>query len=144
MIPETIEETTDGGLPCTPCSRSLRARLREVIQKFRDEEEYLLLDKSSRALGGAIAYGDMATALSKLIEKPDKPEDMMTMLCRIGYPQRGTSDEVATIENFAAEIQAKWSLDELIPGGWEIFDENSSITGATASGASKSSNRPAP
>jgi hypothetical protein len=95
-----------------------------VIQKFRDEEESLLLEKSSRALGGAIAYGDMATALSKLIEKPDKAEDMMTMLCRIGYPQRGTSDEVATIENFAAEIQAKWSLEDLIPGGWEIFDEN--------------------
>ena len=95
-----------------------------MIQKFRDEEEFLLLDKSSRALGGAIAYGDMASVLSKLIEKPDKVEDMMTMLCRIGYPRRGTSDESATIETFAAEIQARWSLDKLIPGGWEIFDEN--------------------
>ena len=106
-------------------SRSLRARLRDTIQKFRDEEEYLLLDESSRALGGAIAYGDMAAALSKLIEKPDKVEDMMTMLCRIGYPRRGTCDESTSIEGFAAEIQSRWTLDELIPGGWEIFDANS-------------------
>lgn len=124
MIPENTDTPLKADCPSATCSRSLRARLREVIQKFRDEEEYLLLDKSSRALGGAIVYGDMATELSKLIEKPDKAEDMMTMLCRIGYPQRGTSDEVATIEKFAAEIQAKWSLDELIPEGWEIFDEN--------------------
>lgn len=125
MKSENNTETTAGSdCPAATCSRSLRARLREVIQKFRDEEEFLLLDKSSRALGGAIAYGDMASALSKLIEKPDKVEDMMTMLCRIGYPQRGTSDESATIETFAAEIQARWSLEELTPGGWEIFDEN--------------------
>lgn len=124
------EENMESGndYPSTSCSRSLRARLRDVIQKFRDEEELLLLDKSSRALGGAIAYGDMATELSKLIKKPDKVEDMMTMLCRIGYPQRGTGDESATIENFASEIQARWSLNELIPGGWEIFDENSGVS----------------
>jgi hypothetical protein len=122
MTTENTDAPQKVDCPSAPCSRSLRARLREVIQKFRDEEEYLLLDKSSRALGGAIAYGDMATALAKLIEKPDKVEDMMTMLCRIGYPQRGTSDEVATIETFAAEIQARWSLEELIPGGREIFD----------------------
>jgi hypothetical protein len=124
MTTENTETHQKADCPSAPCSRSLRARLREIIQKFRDEEEYLLLDKSSRALGGAIAYGDMATALAKLIEKPDKMEDMMTMLCRIGYPQRGTGDDVATIENFADEIQARWSLEELIPGGWEIFDEN--------------------
>lgn len=46
---------------------SLRAVLRDVIQKFRDEADYLLLDKSSRALGGAIAYGDMASELEKLL-----------------------------------------------------------------------------
>jgi hypothetical protein len=134
MITESQDSDTPlkADCPSATCSRSLRARLREVIQKFRDEEQFLLLDKSSRALGGAIAYGDMATELSKLIEKPDKPEDMMTMLCRIGYPRRGTSDEVATIENFAAEIQAKWSLDELIPGGWEIFDENLLLTSTSA------------
>jgi hypothetical protein len=60
-------------------------------------------------------------------EPPLKAEDMMTMLCRIGYPQRGTSDEIATIENFAAEIQAKWSLEALIPGEGQIFDENDDV-----------------
>jgi hypothetical protein len=105
-----------------------------VIQKFRDEEEYLLLNKSSRALGGAIAYGDMAAELSKLIKKPDKVEDMMTILCRIGYPRRGTNDESATIHFFAAEIQARWKLDELIPGGWEIFDESEKSADAAGAG----------
>lgn len=115
----THNTTIGSNCASKPCS--LRARLRDAIQKFRDEEQYLLSEKSSRALGGAIAYGDMADALSKLIEKPDQIEEMIEMLCRIGYPQRGTSDESATIEKFSAEIQARWSLDELIPGGWEIF-----------------------
>ena len=126
-LPENSDSPQMGDSRPPTCSRSLRARLRDVIQKFRDEEEYLLSGKSSRALGGAIAYGDMATALSKMLEKPDKVEDMMTMLCRIGYPRRGTGDDVATIENFADEIQAKWSMEELIPGGWEIFDENAAV-----------------
>jgi hypothetical protein len=85
-----------------------------VIQKFRDEEEYLLLENSSRALGGAIAYGDMANELSKLVATPDEDADrMMAILARIAYPSRGTPDETADINAFAAEIQAAWSLESL-------------------------------
>ena len=96
------------------CSRNLRSRLRDVIHKFRDEEEYLLLENSSRALGGAIAYGDMANELSKLVATPDEDADrMMAILARIAYPSRGTPDETADINAFAAEIQAAWSLESL-------------------------------
>jgi hypothetical protein len=47
------------------------SKLEDMIQKFRDEADCLLLDKSSRALGGAIAYGAMADELSKLISLPN-------------------------------------------------------------------------
>jgi len=59
---------------------------------------------------------DCPSPCSNLIGKPDKMEDMMAMLCRIGYPRRGSSDESANIQSFADEIQARWSLEELIPG----------------------------
>lgn len=35
------------------------------------------------------------------------------MLERIAYPRRGTKDESATLQQFADEIQAGWSLDIL-------------------------------
>jgi hypothetical protein len=103
-----------------------------VIQKFRDEEEFLLLEKSSRALGGAIAYGDMANELSKLVATPDEDADRMReILARIAYPSRGTPDETANINAFAAEIQAAWSLESLTenvhplaPADTQILDAN--------------------
>lgn len=113
MIMNT-QENTAGTFPSP--SPSLRARLRAVIQNFRDAEEFLLNQKSSRSIGAAIAYGDMATQLSKLIAKPDRIEDMQIMLSRIAYPRRGTPDEVADIGKFATEIQAKWTLEDLEVG----------------------------
>lgn len=116
--PTNAKQDSGKGLDETACSLNLRARLRDVIQKFRDEEEYLLLDKSSRALGGAIAYGDMADELSKLVAAPDDDADRMrAMLARIAYPSRGTPDETADINAFAAEIQAVWSLESLTENG---------------------------
>jgi hypothetical protein len=112
--PLSVEEPRDEGSDETICSRNLRERLLDVIQKFRDEEEYLLLEKSSRALGGAIAYGDMANQLSKLVTMPDDDtQRMKALLARIAYPSRGTPDETASIDVFAAEIQAAWSLGSL-------------------------------
>jgi hypothetical protein len=58
----------NGLIAATMRAARVASTLEDVIQKFRDEEEYLLLDKSSRALGGAIAYGAMADELSKLIQ----------------------------------------------------------------------------
>lgn len=33
---------------------------------------------------------------------------MKEILCRIGYPRRGTREETATLQEFADEIQARW------------------------------------
>lgn len=41
MIPETIEETTDGGLPCKPCSRSL-FRAADTVHHAPSGEEWTL------------------------------------------------------------------------------------------------------
>ena len=38
---------------------------------------------------------------------------MRAILARIAYPSRGTPDETADINAFAAEIQAAWSLESL-------------------------------
>jgi hypothetical protein len=42
-------------------------KLEDTVQKFKDEEEYLLLESGQKALGAAIAYGAMADELSKLL-----------------------------------------------------------------------------
>ena len=61
----------NGLIAATMRAARVASKLEDVIQKFRDEEDCLLLDKSSRALGGAIAYGAMADELSKLISLPN-------------------------------------------------------------------------
>lgn len=40
-------------------------------------------------------------------------DQMKKMLSRIAYPARGTADESADVYAFAAEIQSKWSLNDL-------------------------------
>lgn len=65
--PESEIWGENGLIAATMRAARVASTLEDVIQKFRDEEEYLLLDKSSRALGGAIAYGAMADELSKLV-----------------------------------------------------------------------------
>ena len=69
--PESELWGENGLIAATMRAARVASTLEDVIQKFRDEEEYLLLDKSSRALGGAIAYGAMADELSKLISLPN-------------------------------------------------------------------------
>ena len=61
----------NGLIAATMRAARVAQKLEDVVQKFRDEEEYLLLERSSRALGGAIAYGAMADELSKLISLPN-------------------------------------------------------------------------
>ena len=68
--PESELWGENGLIAATMRAARVASTLEDVIQKFRDEEEYLLLGKSSRALGGAIAYGAMADELSKLISLP--------------------------------------------------------------------------
>jgi ribosomal protein L37AE/L43A len=61
----------NGLIAATMRAARVASKLEDMIQKFRDEADCLLLDKSSRALGGAIAYGAMADELSKLISLPN-------------------------------------------------------------------------
>jgi hypothetical protein len=38
---------------------------------------------------------------------------MAAMLLRIGWPARGSKDDMATIGDFAGEIQATWKYEDL-------------------------------
>ncbi len=44
---------------------------------------------------------------------PEKLQQMRSIIKRIAYPGRGTADESATVDDFANEILAIFSLSEL-------------------------------
>jgi glutamate/tyrosine decarboxylase-like PLP-dependent enzyme len=48
--------------------------------------------------------------LAAVTEQRDRLADIVI---RIGWPARGTADDIATVGDFAAEIQATWKYEEL-------------------------------
>ena len=56
------------------------------------------------------AYRELERERDEAREQRDRLADIVI---RIGWPARGTADDIATVGDFAAEIQATWKYEEL-------------------------------
>ena len=80
MIPETIEETTDGGLPCTPCSRSL-FRAADIVHHAPSGEDWVLaVDEENGRVQPCGWPPTMADAKDCTLTTPATAEHRIVML----------------------------------------------------------------
>jgi hypothetical protein len=92
----------------------------EMHQKCCD---HLKIDSANDAEGGTLLEAickleiNSATALAQYGRSLDdlmtEKERMAKILLRIGWPSRGGKDDLASIGDFASEIQNEWTYDEL-------------------------------
>jgi hypothetical protein len=94
---ETLQEGSTG-IPCTAFKRVCN-ELAQRLPKM-DHEGYC-----------ATFVGEPCNCNED--KTPSETQKMASMLRRIAFPNRGTKDEVASLQDFADEIQKAWTIDIL-------------------------------
>ena len=82
--------------------------MKRSITRWENSDPDKMADQSRAAI--FFAFQD---AKADILELEEKTERMKSVLRRIGWPNRGSADDLAGIGEFAAEIQATWAIEDL-------------------------------
>jgi hypothetical protein len=107
---EQVNDMREKWLAKGQCCEYLGAELHEAIkQRDRAREEVGQLKSRLTQRMGAVTI-----SRNGYVQELEQQRDRLAeIVIRIGWPGRGTADDIATVGDFAAEIQTTWKYEEL-------------------------------